>query len=143
MSNQNDRQRVSPRTGGEEIVVERSFVVDGSPDQAWDRLVQLSARHDQAAGSWWLPGFRSRAIEIAATAGHRLEVVKAEEPCRHTTIVLTFEHVGTGTRIHVTQSGFDPTFVEMAGENFWAHGAVLLDGVEEFFRGRAASPTSG
>jgi hypothetical protein len=56
--------------------------------------------------------------------------------------VLTFEHVGTGTRIHVTQSGFDPGFVEMAGEEFWAHGALLLDEVERFFVGASSTATN-
>lgn len=56
--------------------------------------------------------------------------------------MFTFEHVGTGTRIHVTQSGFDPAFVEMAGEDFWAHGALLLDEVERFFLEGAVRGTS-
>ena len=127
-----------PATTHDEIVVEKSFEVDGTPDQAWEKLERLTAEQDPGPGTWWLPGFQCPATEIAAVAGHRLEVVKAEHPCKGTTIVLTFEHVGTGTRIHVMQSGFDPTFVEMAGEDFWTHGALLLDGVERFFLGEAA-----
>jgi hypothetical protein len=123
------------------IVVERTFDVEGTPEHAWERLEQLTADHDPGPRTWWLPGFRCRATEVAASAGHRLEVVKADQPCMGTTIVFMFEHVGTGTRIHVTQAGFDPAFVEIAGEDFWAHGAMLLDDVERFFLGGAASPT--
>ena len=96
----------------EEITVEKTFEVKDSPDQAWKKLETLTADHDTEPGMWWLPGFQCRATEVAAAAGHRLEVVKAEQPCKDTTIVFTFEHVGTGTRIHVVQSGFDPAFVE-------------------------------
>ena len=142
MSNENASRVRRPATTGDEIVVERAFEVDGTPDQAWEKLEQLTAEHDPGPGTWWLPGFRCRATEVAAAAGHRLEVVKAEQPCKDTTIVFTFEHAGTGTRIHVTQSGFDPAFVEMAGEDFWAHGALLLDEVERFFLGTAAPGTS-
>ena len=117
----------------DEIVVEKSFDVEGTPEQAWKKLERLNAERDPGPCTWWLPGFQCRATEVAAAAGHRLEVVKAEQPCMGTTIVFTFEHVGTGTRIQVTQSGFDPAFVEMAGEDFWAHGAALLDDVERFF----------
>jgi hypothetical protein len=132
----------TPTTAGDEIVVERSFEVEGTPDQAWERLELLTAEHDPGPGTWFLPGFECRATEAGAADGHRLEVVKAEQPCMGTTIVFTFEHAGTGTRIHVTQSGFDPAFVAMAGEDFWAHGALLLDGVERFFLGGPA-PTRG
>lgn len=130
-----------PATTNDEIVVEKAFEVDGPPDQAWEKLEQLTAEHAPGPHTWWLPGFRCRATEVAAAAGHRLEVVKAEQPCKGTTIVFTFDHVGTGTRIRVTQSGFDPTFVEVAGEEFWAHGALLLDEVEQFFLGGAARAT--
>lgn len=120
---------------GHEIVVEKTFELAGTPRQAWERLEQLTAEHDPGPGTWWLPGFGCRATEVAAEPGGRLEVVKAEQPCEGTTIVFVFEHVGTGTRITVTQSGFDPAFVDMAGEQFLTHGALLLDGVERFFRG--------
>ncbi len=132
----------SSETASDAIVVEKAFEVAGTPDQAWEKLTRLTAAHDLDPNKWWLPGFDGRATEVAATAGHRLEVIKADEPCRHTTIVFTFEHAGTGTRIHVTQSGFDPAFVEMAGEDFWAHGKFLLDEVERFFLGNAAASTT-
>jgi hypothetical protein len=124
-----------------EITVEKTFEVKDSPDQAWKKLETLTADHDTEPGMWWLPGFQCRATEVAAAAGHRLEVVKAEQPCKDTTIVFTFEHVGTGTRIHVVQSGFDPAFVEIAGDDFWTHGAFLLDEIERFF-GAAAHGTN-
>lgn len=142
MSNEDASSVGRPATTGDEIVVEKTFDVDGTPEQAWQKLVRLTAEHDPGPATWWLPGFRCRATEIEATAGHRLEVVKAEPPCEDTTIVFTFEHVSTGTRIQVTQSGFDPTFVERAGEEFWAHGAFLLDEVEQFFVGGAVREPS-
>ena len=129
-------------TRGNDIVVEKTFDVDVDPDHAWEKLARFNAEHDPAPGTWWLPGFRCRATEIEATPGHRLEVVKAEQPCRGTTIVFTFEHCHTGTRITVIQSGFDPGFVQMAGEDFWAHGTSLLDDVERVFRGGAARGAS-
>lgn len=133
MSNDDASRDTSRETTGDGIVVERTFEVAGTPDQAWEKLTRLTATHDPGPDTWWLPGFSCPATEVAATKGHRLEVVKAEQPCKDTTIVLTFEHCDTGTRIHVTQSGFDPTFVEMAGEDFWAHGTFLLDELEQFF----------
>jgi len=136
MNNENASPVRTPTTTGGGIVVERTFDVDGTPDQAWTKLELLTAEHDPGPDTWWLPGFRCEATEVTATAGHRLAVVKAEQPCKDTTIVFTFEHAGTGTRIHVTQSGFDPAFIEMAGEDFWAHGALLLDEVERFFLGQ-------
>lgn len=142
MSNGDASTDRSPEASEEGIVVEKTFDVDGTPDQAWEKLTRLTAAHDPGPGTWWLPGFECHATEVAAAAGHRLEVIKAEQPCKDTTIVFTFEHCGTGTRIHVTQSGFDPAFVEMAGEDFWAHGTFLLDEVERFFLGSAAVETS-
>lgn len=134
-----DEQHGSPmRTEGarhDEIVVEKTFEVEARPDQAWEKLTRLTAAHDPGPGTWWLPGFQCRATEVDATPGHRLEVVKAEQPCKDTTIVFTFEHCRTGTRITVTQSGFDPEFVEMAGDDFWVHGMSLLADVEHFFVG--------
>lgn len=141
MSNDDALPDRSPKAPGDEVVVEKTFEVAGTPDQAWEMLEQLTAAHDPGPDTWWLPGFECRATEIAAATAHRLEVIKADQPCKDTTIVFTFEHSETGTRIHVTQSGFDPTFVEMAGEDFWAHGALLLDGVEQFFLGSAAVET--
>lgn len=126
----------------DETLVARTFEVDGTPDQAWAKITRLAAARDCGPGTWWLPGFDCRATEVDAEPGHRLEVIKAEEPCKDTTIVFTFEHAGTGTRIHVTQSGFDPAFVEMAGEDFWTHGTFLLDEVQRFFLGDAPLVTS-
>ncbi len=123
----------SHATTGSEIVVEKTFEVDGTPEQAWEKLERLTARQDPGPGTWWLPGFQCRATEVEIATGRRLVVLKADQPCKDTTIVFSFEHVGTGTRIHVTQSGFDPAFVERAGDDFWAHGAFLLDEVERFF----------
>lgn len=143
MSNE---QHASPMrrddTAGNEVMVEKTFEVDVAPDQAWEKLTRLTTEHDPGPGTWWLPGFQCRATEVEATPGHRLEVIKAEQPCQDTTIVFTFEHCRTGTRITVTQSGFDPEFVEMAGEDFWAHGTSLLDDVERFFLGGPAPGVS-
>ncbi len=117
----------------EDVVVEKTFEIDRSPEEAWSLLEGLRSEHGVGTGTWWLPGFRCRATEIAATRAERLVVTKDEPPCADTVIVFTFEHLASGARIRVTQSGFDPTFVAEAGEHFWTHGAALLDDVERFF----------
>jgi hypothetical protein len=71
-------------------VVEKTFEVAGTADQAWERLAQLTAAHHLGPDTWWLPGFECEAIEVAAVAGRHLEVVKAGQPCKDTTIVFTF-----------------------------------------------------
>lgn len=143
MSNeQRDSQWRREGTVGDETAVEHTFDVEATPDQAWERLTRLTAEHDPGPGTWWLPGFQCRGTEVGSTPGQRLVVIKAEPPCQDTTIVFTFEHCGTGTRITVTQSGFDPEFVERAGDDFWAHGASLLADVERFFVGAAAPGVS-
>lgn len=142
MSNESAPPVRRAEAAADEVRVERTFAVDGTPEQAWAKLTRLAAAHDCGPGTWWLPGFQCRATEVAVDVGRRLEVIKAEQPCKDTTIVFVFEHDGTGTRIHVTQSGFDPAFVEMAGEDFWAHGTFLLDEVERFFLGDAPLGTS-
>ncbi len=90
---------------------------------------------------WGLPGFECPATEVTAVEARRLEVIKTEPPCEGSTIVFTFEDSDNGTRIHVSQSGFDPAFVEMAGEDFWTHGTFLLDGVQRFFLESGADAT--
>ncbi len=129
----------------EEILVETTFEVDISPEQAWRRLQQLTAEHDVAGDEWWLPGFECRAIEIEAVPDRRLEVVKGEHPCKDTTISFTLEHLASGSRIHVVQSGFDPSFIDLAGEHFFEHGRHIYADLELFFRtgviaGRAWRP---
>ncbi len=139
-----DRE-ASPESGPESdevvVVVEKTFEVNATCGQAWDKLLDLTAAHDLGAHMWWLPGFECPGIEVAAVPGERLEVSKAQPPCQGSTIEFTLEGCGDAARIHVAQSGFDPAFVEMAGEDFWAHGRFLLDAVERFFLGTAADTT--
>lgn len=118
----------------EQIIVETTFEVDIAPDQVWARMQRLTAEHDTGDGAWWLPGFECRATEVEAAPGRCLKVVKAEHPCRDTTIVFTLDHVASGSRIHVVQSGFDPTFVELAGEDLFKHGRDIYADLELFVR---------
>lgn len=82
MSSENASPARSPATTADEIAVEKTFEVDGTPDQAWEKLERLTAEHDPGPGTWWLPGFRCRATEVAAAAGHRLEVVRTNSHAR-------------------------------------------------------------
>jgi len=54
----------------------------------------------------WLPGFDSAVTVVDEVEGAALTATKDSEPCAGTTIHLTLEDAGTGTRITVVQSGF-------------------------------------
>lgn len=105
-----------------EIRTGHSFDVPCPPEDAWRllRRVSLDGRTTEP-GEWWLPGFASRCTELASEVGSHLQVRKEDEPCAGTTIDVTIEHTPSGSSIRVVQSGFDPAFVEMAGEGFWLH----------------------
>lgn len=113
---------------------DRTFSSDLPPAEAWRALVRLRLeRGDDAAGVWWLPGFECPCPEVETEPERRLVVRKGAEPCRDTTIVVTFEHEGSGSRITVTQSGFDPSFVAFAGEAFSRHAEHIWSDFELFF----------
>ena len=59
---------------------------------------------------------------------------KSQQPCEGTLIAITFEHVDTGTRVRVVQSGFDEDFVRGAGEAFWIHTEHIFADLELFLR---------
>ena len=115
-----------------ETRTEKTFDVDASPAEAWKALEELRAR-TTSADEWWLPGFECRGREVEAERDTRLTVRKLDQPCADTLIAITFEHLGTGSRIRVVQSGFDEAFVETAGEAFWVHAEHLFAGLERFF----------
>jgi hypothetical protein len=101
---------------------ETTFEVRSTPGEAWHALEDLQAgRVDESASprQWWLPGFEATGTEVDVEPARRLTVRKDEWPCPGTLIAVTFEHVATGTRIAVVQSGFDAEFVEQSGEGFW------------------------
>jgi hypothetical protein len=115
-----------------DLQTERTFDVTATPAEAWKALEELRAR---ASGpdEWWVPGFECRGAEVEAEPNRLLTVRKLEQPCADTLISVTFEHVDTGTRIHVVQSGFDKGFVDTAGERFWLHAEHLLADFQLFF----------
>jgi len=115
-----------------EIRTETTFDVASSPAEAWKALEELRT---QATGpdEWWLPGFESRCVEVDVERGQRLTVRKLEQPCADTLIAVTFEHVGSGTRIRVVQSGFDEAFVKLAGPGFWVHTEHIYADLHLFF----------
>jgi hypothetical protein len=80
-----------------------TFHVRVPRDVVWERLFQ---RPDPSAGTLFLSGFESNATIVSADQGVGLEVVKDDEPCAGTTIAITLEDEGSGTRIRVVQSGF-------------------------------------
>ncbi|HVM54532.1 MAG TPA: PDZ domain-containing protein [Acidimicrobiales bacterium] len=86
---------------------EVTFVVSTPRSEAWRRLVDI--KQDDR---WWIPGVESTAEELAVTPASSLRVRKAEEPCKGTEIVMTFEDADTGTRITFVQHGFGPFFGE-------------------------------
>jgi hypothetical protein len=130
-----------------EIRCESTFEVDLTPAQAWRALEEVRVQRVDAdkQDEWWLPGFECRAVEIDRDEPRRLTVRKAAEPCLDSIIEITFEHTDTGSTVHVTQSGFDQAFVDMAGESFWIHAEHIFADLHVFFAtgvvaGRAWAP---
>ena len=116
----------------EDIRTETAFDVTASPAEAWKALEALRARTGDP-DEWWVPGFECRGAEVEVEHERRLTVRKLDEPCAGTLIAVTFEHVDTGARIRVVQSGFDEAFVEMAGETFWIHADHIFADLHLFF----------
>ena len=99
---------------------EHTFEISSTPAQAWKALEAASVGRADPNG-WWVPGFESKADEVEREPDTRLTLRKAQQPCEGTLITITFEHIDTGTRVRVVQSGFDEAFVRGAGESFWIH----------------------
>lgn len=117
---------------------ETTFEVRAAPEEAWQALVDAQpGRVERGAEppQWWLPGFDGTGVELECEPPGRLTLRKDAMPCLDTTIAITFEHVASGTRITVVQSGFDEGFVEQAGEHFWTHADLIAAGIEAFFAG--------
>jgi hypothetical protein len=115
---------------------EVTFAVGADPASAWKALEELQpGRVDEHARPrrWWLPGFESTGSEIEAEPERRLSVRKDAWPCPDTLITITFEHVDTGSRIRVVQSGFDEAFVRDAGEGFWIAAEQIAADLRLFF----------
>ena len=115
-----------------DIRTETSFDVASTPAEAWKALEELRARAE-APDEWWLPGFECRAAEVDVEHQQALTVRKLDQPCAGTIIAITFEHLDTGSRIHVVQSGFDEAFVKMAGDGFWTHAEHIFADLHLFF----------
>lgn len=114
---------------------EHTFEIASTPAHAWKALEEVSigrAATDASPREWWLPGFESRAVEVDREPDARLTVRKAQQPCEGTLITITFEHLATGTRVRVVQSGFDEAFVRGAGESFWIHAQHIFLDLELF-----------
>jgi hypothetical protein len=117
--------------------VETTFEITATPAQAWKALEEVAigrADPEHDPREWWIPGFESRAIEVECDAEKRLTVRKAQQPCEGTLIAITFEHLDTGTRVRVVQSGFDEAFVRGAGESFWIHSEHINADFELFLQ---------
>ncbi|HKE74931.1 MAG TPA: PDZ domain-containing protein [Acidimicrobiales bacterium] len=115
-----------------DLGTEATFEVGVTPAEAWKALEQLRARTTEP-GEWWLPGFECRGGEVDVVDQQQLTVRKLDPPCEDTLIAITFEHAGTGSRIHVVQSGFDAAFVDQAGEGFFVHAGHIYADLHLFF----------
>lgn len=112
---------------------EHEFEVEATVEAVWNRILDAQPA-EPVEGRWWVPGFDSAGEEVALGAPTRLTVRKSSMPCEGTLIDFTFEHIASGTRIRVVQSGFDEAWVESAGESFWAVANHIRYDVELFFR---------
>lgn len=95
----------------------RSFVVDVDPDTVWQRLTRPPNKSGEG-NRYNIPGLEADCIEIECRTGEFLRMIKDEEPCKGTEVVVQLEHASNGTRVTVTQSGFGPWLpdvVEMFG----------------------------
>jgi hypothetical protein len=118
-----------------DITCSSTFEIPATPSDAWRALEEIRVeRADPSKGDeWWFPGFECRAVEIDRDEPRRLTVRKGEQPCLDSIIEITFEHSDTGSIVHVTQSGFDQAFVDMAGESFWRHAENIFADLHVFF----------
>ncbi len=114
--------------------LDRTFDSSLTPDEAWRRLEEVSIQRSEPArpDEWWLPGWESTAIEVDRDAGRRLTARKALPPCEDTIIEITFEHAPSGSRIRVSQSGFDKAFIDMVGDEFFTHAEHIFSDFELF-----------
>lgn len=85
---------------------EATFVLQVDRDTAWKRLTEHPLESGDTSDAFWLPGFDTRASVTDRSDGEALTVVKDDEPCAGTTIMVTLSDAETGTQITVTQSGF-------------------------------------
>jgi len=113
----------------------RIFNSSLTPDEAWRLLEEVSLQRSEPTtpGEWWLPGWESTAIELNRDVGHKLTARKALPPCDDTIIEITFEHAPSGSKIQVVQSGFDQSFIDMVGDEFFTHAEHIFSDFELFF----------
>lgn len=113
----------------------RTFDSSLTPNEAWRLLEEVSLQRSEPTTprEWWLPGWESTAIEVDRDVGHKLTARKALPPCDDTIIEITFEHTASGSRIQVVQSGFDQAFIDMIGDEFFAHAEHIFSDFELFF----------
>jgi hypothetical protein len=117
-----------------DITCSSTFEIQATPDEAWRALEEIRVQRADPSKNdeWWFPGFECRTVEIDRDEPRRLTVRKAEQPCLDSIIEITFEHTDTGSTVHVTQSGFDQAFVDMAGESFWTHAEHIFADLHVF-----------
>jgi hypothetical protein len=87
---------------------QRSFVVDLDPQAVWDAIRRPPRADHDGRTRYNLPGFEADCLVVDSEAASLLRVIKDEEPCKGTEIVISLAHEGSGTRITVVQSGFGP-----------------------------------
>lgn len=97
---------------------EATFVIDLSPEEAWEALTLpvLGGAEAQPPNQYVVPGFPgggdhgegALCTELELDPGRLLRLRKEHEPCAGTEIAVVLEAAGTGTRITIVQSGFGP-----------------------------------
>jgi hypothetical protein len=83
----------------------RTFSVDLSRDAVWEAVCKPTPGND---GNFVVPGFEAVCSALEITEGEKLRVLKEEEPCKGTEIIIELVDQDTGTRVTVSQSGFGP-----------------------------------
>ena len=104
---------------------EATFVVS-TPSEAWKRLHARRRRRSADDRRAVVDPRRrgSPADELEVVPESTLRVLKADEPCKGTEIVITMEDAETGTRITFAQFGFGSGFTERRA---WLESGLVAD----------------
>lgn len=83
-----------------------TFTLTMDRDSAWTRLVEHPIDAGAGETRYWLPGFDGAATVTGEEPTWSVHLVKDDEPCAGTQIVVTLDDAEIGTRVTVVQSAF-------------------------------------